>query len=111
MHNATPEQIAELREQVGEERWEAFCSWVDSGMYVEDGEGLPSVGDFEDAYRGTWDSFREYLEDDAENSGLFVGASETLECYFDWGKWECDERHSYTVCEALEGGVYVFRDL
>ena len=111
MESATPEQVAELREHVGEGRWAVFCSWIDSGRYVEDGEGLPSVVDFEDAYRGTWDSFRDYLEDDADNTGLFVGASGTLEKYFDWEKWERNERHGYTLCEAPVGGVFVFLDL
>lgn len=70
----------------------ALRSWVASGSYVTEGTGdLPSVSDFEERFCGTWDSFRDYAENLADEIGLIPeGAPEELVRYFNWGAWTRD---------------------
>lgn len=95
--------------EVGPERWPAFCAWVESGAYAGDGD-TPSVPDFEEACQGQWDSFREYAEQLTENIRLTDGWPEEARRYFDWDAWTRDLRHDYTVADAPDGGVFVFRN-
>lgn len=46
-------QLARAVEEVHESDREAFMAWVLSGDQIEDGDGLPSVSDFEERYCGT----------------------------------------------------------
>lgn len=100
-----------LYEAVGEQRWPALLAWVDSGAWVEDGDGLPSAGDFEERYCGQWEDFETYTEALAEEADLQAGWSETARTYFDWSRWVRDVRYGYTVVDGPRGGVHVFRDL
>lgn len=44
-------------------QWLVVCVWVSTGCYTAEGAGdIPSLSDFEDAYQGQWDSFRDYAE-------------------------------------------------
>ncbi|TDP89770.1 antirestriction protein [Leucobacter luti] len=87
----------------------ALNAWVESGSYTAEGTGdLPSVSEFRDQHLGHWDSFRDYVESLAEDTGLLDGMPETLQAYFDWDRFANDERHSYSVCDATEGGVHIF---
>lgn len=98
-------------ETIGEERWPALLAWVDAGVWVEDGDGLPSTAAFEERYAGTWPDFEEYARSWAEEAGMMTGWSETAVTFFDWGRWARDARNYYTVVDAPHSGVYVFRDL
>lgn len=101
-----------LYEAVRLEQWPALLAWVGSGTHVEDGDGLPDATAFAERYAGQWDSFDEYVQDTAEETGLMTEWPETARTYFDWSRWARDLRYDYTVCEVPHGpGVYVFRDL
>lgn len=45
-------QWGETYEEVGKSRWLAFCAWIESGAYVKDGDGVPSVPAFWERYAG-----------------------------------------------------------
>ncbi|WP_175954880.1 antirestriction protein ArdA [Schaalia sp. Marseille-Q2122] len=88
---------------------EALELWIDSGMAVLDEDGAPSLTGFEDAYRGWWESFRDYLAE--EVAELQRDWLEEAVRYFNWDLYERDAQHDYTLCEAQNGGVHVFLDL
>lgn len=103
-----------LHDEVGSEQWGALCAWVSSGSYVAEGDSdLPVVSDFEERYAGRWESFREYAEDLADQTGLTAGWSETAQSYFNWDSWTRDLAFDYVVVAAPgpDYGVYVFRSL
>jgi len=117
-HEFGPLEAAEwgrVFEEVGQEQWPAVCAWVESGDYVARGDSeLPVIADFEERYCGHWDSFREYAEDLADQTGLTAGWPDTAVDYFNYDAWTRDLRHDYVVVDApdLDGhGVYVFRSL
>ena len=87
----------------------AFTAWIASGDYTEDGDGTPSVSDFEERYEGHWESFREYAENLADDIGLLSDVPEEITRYFDWGSWTRDLAFDYTTEPAPDGSVYVFR--
>ena len=91
------------------ELWPAFCAWVRSGDFVEDGDGLPSLSDFTERYAGTWDSFLDYAHQLAEDCQVFDGVPEDLRQYVDIRAWARDIEAHYTVENAPDGAVYVFR--
>lgn len=62
---------SECFEKAGADQWPAVCAWVQSGCYIAEGVGnIPSPSDFDDAYQGRWDSFREYAEQLEDDIGL-----------------------------------------
>lgn len=110
----TPERAVkwgELYETVGVEQWPAFLAWVDAGIVVEDGDGLPSAGAFDERYAGCWESFEDFAAQVVEDTGLTSGWPETAVRYFDQARWARDLRRGFTVVDAPGGGVHVFRDL
>lgn len=110
----SPEQAAEwgrLLDEVDEWQRDAFSAWVRAGSYWMDGDGLPSVSEFEDAYAGEWETFAAYAEDFADNIGLLCGMPDSLAAYFNWSAWTRDLAYDYTTENAPSGGVYVFRSL
>lgn len=89
----------------------ALCSWVTSGGYVAEGTGdLPSISDFEECYAGRWESFGEYAQNLADDTGMMEGWPEQAVQYFDWAGWTRDLAFDYVVLDAPapEYGVYVF---
>ena len=61
-----------------------------------------------------WESFREYAEQLADDTGMMTDWPEEAARYFDWASWTRDLAFDFTVVDApaVEGyGVYVFRDL
>ena len=99
----------ELFEQLGEHQWDALLSWVETGCYVADSNDLPCASDFEDAYQGEWNSFDDYAAQLAEDIGLTDGWPEEAQRYFNWDSWTRDLAFDYTVADAPDGGVFVFR--
>ena len=98
--------------EVDEDLRPALCAWVESGDYVAEGTGeLPSISDFEEQYVGSWDSFREYAEQLADDIGLLDGVPEEIARYFAWQAWSRDLAFDYSTYDDPEGGVFVFRDL
>ncbi|MDY6213400.1 MAG: antirestriction protein ArdA [Schaalia hyovaginalis] len=99
----------ELYAEVGETHWPALVAWVESGCYVVDSEDLPCVSDFEERFCGSWDCEMDFANQLAEDLGIWREVPEHLHSYVDVQKWWRDERLDYTVVNAPDGGVYVFR--
>lgn len=94
---------------MGEPLWPALVAWFESGSPSLDSNGLPSAAEFEDCYRGEWDSFEDFAWDYVENSGLLEGVSEEVTKYFDIDTYQRDPRHDYTLMDVVGGsGVYAF---
>lgn len=109
----SPSEAAELArviDEVPEHERQAFLAWVLSDDYVEDGDGLPSTSDFEERFAGEWGSFREYAGQFADDIGLLADVPEEIARYFDWDSWSRDLEFDYSVEDAPEGGVSVFRN-
>ena len=98
----------ELFNDVGEAQWPAFLAWVENSGYVKDSDGLPDHSSFEDRYLGCWPSFSEYLAEEIE--AMQEGWPEEAVRYFDEDAYERDARFDYTLLDAPDGCVYVFRD-
>ncbi|MBM6978775.1 MAG: antirestriction protein ArdA [Actinomyces succiniciruminis] len=56
-----------------------------------------------------WESFREFVEAETDDCGMFIQWPEEAGTYFDWEKYERDCRYDYTVANAPNTGVFVFR--
>lgn len=110
MDPAEAQRWGDLYQVVGDTQWPAFCAWVRSGAYVEDGDGMPDQATFEERFCGDWDSFDEYAEQLADDTGLLRDVPEQLQTYFDWSSWTRDLKYDYSVSDAPGGGVFIFRD-
>ncbi|MDO5084736.1 MAG: antirestriction protein ArdA [Arachnia propionica] len=75
-----------------------------------DVDGVPAAAEFDEANRGCWESFSEFVRSWADDCGMFHGWPEKAIIYFDWDAYERDCRYDYTVVSAPDGGVHVFRD-
>ena len=103
-------KLARHLDEVDEHQLPAFLAWIASGSHVLDGENLPDHGEFTDRYAGHWDSFEQYAHNLADETGMLADAPEEIARYFNWQSWTDDLAHDYTVIDASEGGVYIFRD-
>ena len=104
-------QWGELFDEVGEVQWPALLAWVETGCYIAGGDNLPSASDFEERYCGCWDSFEDYATQLAEDIGLIDGWPEEAQRYFNWEAWTRDLKFDYTVADAPDGGVFIYRSL
>ncbi len=101
-----------IYEEVGDTQWPALCAWVRSGSYIAEGDtDYPVISDFEEAYAGCWDSFRDYAESLADDIGLLDGLPDHLQQYFDWEAWTRDLAFDHVVEPDGHGGKFVFRSL
>lgn len=111
MDPAEAQRWGELYEEVGPDQWGALCAWVRSGSYTAEGDtDFPVLSDFEEIYCGEWDSFQSYADELAEDCGLLRDIPEDLVAYVDLTRWARDIEADYTVTDAPNGGVYVFRN-
>lgn len=69
-----------------------------------------TVEQFTDQYQGCFASFDEFASDLADDIGLTDGWPETAVCYFDERAWARDLKCDYTVIDAPDGGVFVYRN-
>ncbi|MBF6271294.1 antirestriction protein ArdA [Nocardia farcinica] len=107
----TASKWGELYDQLDDPSlWPALCAWVRSGDHVEDGDGMPSLGDFEERFCGTWDSFLDYAIDLAEETGVFAQVPEDLRRFIDMAAWAAEIEADYVTENAPGGGVYIFRN-
>lgn len=109
----SPHEAAKLArhlDEVDEHQLPAFLAWIASGSHVLDGENLPDHGEFTDRYAGHWDSFEQYAQHLADETGMLSNVPEHIARYFNWSSWTDDLQHDYTVLDASEGGVYILRD-
>ena len=111
MSPTTAVQWGELFDEVGEVQWSALLAWVETGYYIAAGDNLPSASDFEERYCGCWESFADYATQLAEDIGLIDGWPEEAQRYFNWAAWIHDLKFDYTVADAVDSGVFVFRTL
>ncbi|MFH7324848.1 antirestriction protein ArdA [Aeromicrobium sp. JJY06] len=111
----SPAEAAEwgrLLDDVDERQRDALLAWVRSGDYVAEAHGnLPSLPDFEERYAGEWDSFTEYAEELAKDTGMLTDVPEWARPYFDMDKFAHDLAFDHTTEPAPGGGLYVFRSL
>lgn len=57
----------------------ALYAWVESGSYAAEGDtDLPSISAFQAQHVGSWDSFREYAEQLADDIGLLTDVPEEI---------------------------------
>lgn len=96
-------QWGETYEEVGKAQSPAFCAWIESGAYVEDGDGVPSVPAFWERYCGEWADFEDYAAELVEETGLQRDWPEEARRFFDLARWARDERQGYTVVDAPDG--------
>lgn len=109
----SPHQAAKLArhlDEVDECLLLAFLAWIRSGSHVLDGENLPDHGEFADRYVGHWETFEQYAQNLADETGMLRDVPEEIARYFNWSSWADDLKHDYTVVSAAEGGVFIFRD-
>ncbi|GAA2375851.1 antirestriction protein ArdA [Gordonia cholesterolivorans] len=100
----------ELYEEVGDDAWPAFCSWVASGSYVEGGDQMPSVSDFRERYRGTWEDWNAYVWGYIVDIDLHHDWPEDAVRFFDFERYAAEMAHDFTVEPAPGRCVYVFSD-
>ena len=103
------EEWAELLTEVDDWQRDAFFAWCDSGSEVTDGSGMPVVSEFLDAYAGEWDTFRDYAEELADDTGMLAEIPEWARPYFDMDAFARDLSVDHWTEDAPHGGVYVFR--
>lgn len=109
MSPSTASAWGELYVEVGERQWDAILAWVESGCHVVDADGLPCASDFVDRFCGSWDSEQSYAAHLADELGIWDEVPEHLHSYFDLDVWWRDARLDYTVADASDGGVFIFR--
>ena len=96
---------------------EKLCEWV--ALFNEHGEavdayvslfGADYLEEFEDKYMGSWDTFRHFAEEQAEQDIECLvnkDAQQFVFNNFDYAGYEIDLEHSYAYEESY-GGCYVF---
>lgn len=109
-HEAT--EWSECMDGVDEHLRPALASWVRSGSYIAEGDtDYPCISDFEEAYCGNWESFREYADQYVEDTGMLSDVDEAVARYFDHAAFARDLEMDHSVEPDGHGGVYVFRSL
>ena len=101
----------ELYVEVGDDRWDELLTWYENCLPALDVHGVPSAEQFNAGALGCCGSFREFVEAEVDHSGMFYGWPEEAVTYFDWDNYERDYRHDYTVVDAPNSCVLVFRSL
>lgn len=101
-----------LLADVGEWQRGALLAWVRSGDYITAGTGdLPSLPDFEERYAGEWDTFRDFAQELADDTGMLAEIPEWARPYFDMDKFAHDLTFDHATEPAPGGGVYIFRSI
>lgn len=93
--------IAELAEGITEhgDAWAAYVAYQGD---------VDAASDYEDAYRGQWDTFAEYAADFVDSTGMLSGIDNTIARYFDYDTFAHDLKYDHIVCDDGTGGIYVF---
>jgi antirestriction protein len=88
--------VAQAAEMIAE-HGEAYAKYAENCG----GNDLPDADDFNDHYRGEWDSLEAYAEDFVESCGIFESMPESLRGYFDM---EAYARDMDVYTERLSNG-------
>lgn len=110
----SPADAARLGRRIAEaDEWlrEAFIAWIGTGNIIEDADHLPDLESFIETYAGHWPSFRDFAEQQVDDLGILDGVPELVQRYFDYDEWASDLTYEYDHADALDGGVFVFRNL
>ena len=98
--------------EVPAEQRAAFIAWARTDDRVLDAENLPSISAFNERYRGTWETFRDYAEHLVEKLGVLDGVSDEARRYFDYDAYAHDISYDYTTIACDDGdSIHIFRDL
>lgn len=104
------QQVAELMEEIeAGQNLEAVAAYADN-MHLSLTDWADWSEQFEDAYRGTWDTFEAYADDLLENLGILDNRENDsiLRQYFDFERWARDlEQYDYWTANTSDG-VAVF---
>lgn len=103
----TAAKLAQRLDEVDEWQRDAFIAWVGTGCHVEDGDGLPSISDFEDCYGGEWKDEEDYAQEFYDSTGD-LPEEHPLFAYIDWERVARDLFMDLYSAEAPGGGIYVF---
>ncbi len=103
---------ASLLDELDElDEWERlpFNAWVrDASTYWCDGDGLPSLNDFRDAYAGEWESLSDYAADLLDQTGELELIPERLRGYFDLDAFSRDLAYDLDIVAGCGGCVWIF---
>lgn len=91
--------------------YDAFRAYVRTGLGSVDGDGLPDLAEFQEGYAGEWSSFDDYAEHLWDEMGYDDEIPEHLRPYIDMSRWSSDLEFDYSVENASNGAVHVFRSL
>ncbi len=94
------ETLAELISEYGE-AYALYAGYLG-------GDSLPTAAQFEDAYRGTYDTFQAYAEEFVEETGLLSEMPENLRGYFDMEAYARDLSQDYIAVDTSSHDVAVF---
>lgn len=100
IHIADNEEVEALCEEHGIDH-DAFIVYCDNFHITKDFES--QVDDFMNSYRGCWDNFEKFAEDDFHET---MDVPDHLAHYIDYGAYARDLCHDY-----WETNGYVFRSL
>lgn len=90
-------------ELADDSQWPAFLAYAENfGLGY-----LPEVSDFEEAYKGKFSEFGEYIYELEQETGLMNGWPEIAMRHFDWDGYTKECEQDYLLADA-PGGVYVF---
>jgi|LSQX01.2.fsa_nt_gb antirestriction protein len=90
-------------ELADDSQWPAYLAYVENFG----GGDLPEVADFEEAYRGEFSEFVDYIYEMGQETGLMDGWPEIAQRHFDWEGYAEECGQDYLTVDA-PGGVFVF---
>ena len=104
MDPITAAEWGERYEELSDDRqWPAYLAYVENF-----GRGdLPEIADFQEAYRGEFAEFGDYIYELEQGSGLMDGWPEIAQRHFDWDGYAEECEQDYLLADA-PGGVFVF---
>ena len=77
--------------------------------WLDENGGSDSIEYITECYMGHASSWREYVEEYIESTGMLSDIPDQIAQYFDYEAYGNDLAHDYTVVETT-GGVHVFRN-
>lgn len=122
---AMVQAIADAYEEVGDTQWDAYCAYVDTGLWGHGSVPLPDASEFTNAYKGEADSFRDFIYNGGgydpfeeytdkpsqfgERGPTYIPEDSPIRQYFNWEQYADEqENDNYAVVKIPGGGVYVF---
>lgn len=99
-------------ERIDENLRPAFLAWISEGLHPGPEEEDTLVQDFQEAYQGEWETFHDFAEDMAKNSGVFDDIPEHLHPFISIDNYARYLRDSYDSIRTPQGdGVFIYLKL